>query len=438
MRPSTRDSLLSAMSAAQTPRLVTRLARFFAWLFILVPVAMLFLPWQQNVTGAGRVVAYAPVERQQTIDATVSGRVLKWHVKEGDRVNQGDVLVEIGDFDPQLLERLQQQQNTAVAKVAAKEEELLAYRTQRDNLAAVRDIQVATAQYKADVALQKVRSASEALAAARVTFDTAKVQRERLQRLLGEGLVSRRDYEVAERDMTVASRNVNSAQASLQAATADRWAAQADIERIRADAQAKINAVQAYSNKTLSELEESRASLIKAEVALSRQRTQAVKAPRDGSILRLLANPQAQVVKQGEPLAILIPTTDQYAVELWVDGNDAPLILPGDHVRLQFEGWPAVQFVGWPEVAVGTFGGTVVFIDSTDDGKGKFRTMVIPDKADQAWPSSRFLRQGVNARGWVLLRQVPMGYEIWRQLNGFPPMLTPESPLSDIARKRLK
>ncbi len=432
------NTLLSAMSAAQTPFFVTRLAHMIAWLFVLIPVAMLFLPWQQNVTGTGRVSAYAPLERQQTIDATVAGRIVKWHVKEGDHVKQGDTLLEIGDFDKQLMARLQQQQNAAAAKVAAKEEELRAYQIQQHNLTSVRDIQIATAQYKADVARQKLRSTSESLASAHATLETAKLQHKRMTRLLGEGLVSRRDFELAERDMTIARRSSNSALASLKAAEAELQSAQADIERIRADAQAKISAVSAYANKTLSELEESRGSLIKAEVALSRQHSQLVKAPRDGAILRLLVNPHAQVVKQGDSLAILIPETDHYAVELWVDGNDAPLILPGHHVRLQFEGWPAVQFAGWPEVAIGTFGGTVAFIDSTDDGKGKFRIMVIPDEADHPWPSSRFLRQGVSVRGWVLLRQVAMGYEIWRQLNGFPAMLTSETPLSDVARKRVK
>lgn len=432
------NTFLSAMSAAQTPRLVTRLARLIAWLFILIPLAMLFLPWQQNVNGIGRVVAYAPLERQQTIDAPVAGKIVHWFVKEGDSVKQGDKLVEISDFDRQLPERLQQQKEANAAKVAAKEDELRAYRIQQSNLTSVRDIQLATAQYKVDMSRQKLRSVSEQLAAAGATLATAKLQQQRLERLLTEGLVSKRDFELAERDLTLAQRNRNSAQASLQAAKAELQTAEADIERIGADAQAKINAVSAYANKALSELEESRSSLVKAEVALSRQQSQTIKAPRDGRILRMLVNPNAQVVKQGDALAILIPDTKQYAVELWLDGNDAPLVLPGHHVRLQFEGWPAVQFAGWPEVAVGTFGGTVAFIDSTDNGKGKFRVMVIPDETDQAWPSSRFLRQGVSVRGWVLLQQVAIGYEIWRQLNGFPAMLTSESSITDIARKRVK
>jgi membrane fusion protein, adhesin transport system len=106
-----------------------------------------------------------------------------------------------------------------------------------------------------------------------------------------------------------------------------------------------------------------------------------------------------------------------------VHGNDAALISPGRHVRLQFEGWPAVQFAGWPSVAVGTFGGRVGFVDATDDGKGRFRVVVVPDPEDEDWPSAQYLRQGVRAKGWVLLEQVRLGFELWRQFNGFPPAL---------------
>ena len=114
----------------------------------------------------------------------------------------------------------------------------------------------------------------------------------------------------------------------------------------------------------------------------------------------------------------------QTAVELWVSGNDMPLLHARDKTRLQFEGWPAIQFVGWPSVSVGTFGGQVTLIDATDDGTGRFRVVVAPDPADEQWPTTRYLRQGVRANGWVLLRQVPLGFELWRRFNGFPPTTT--------------
>jgi adhesin transport system membrane fusion protein len=130
------------------------------------------------------------------------------------------------------------------------------------------------------------------------------------------------------------------------------------------------------------------------------------------------------VIKAGDEIASFVPENSRPGVELWVNGNDVPLITPGRHVRLQFEGWPAVQFTGWPAVAVGTFGGTVALVDPTDGGNGTFRILVTPPDGEE-WPSNTYLRQGVRAKGWVLLDTVSLGFELWRQFNGFPPTVTP-------------
>lgn len=426
--------LLSVLSASQTPRFVGQIVTIFAWLFILIPIFALFLPWQQNVNGTGYVSAFAPLERQQTVDSTVSGRILQWHVKEGSKVNEGDLLVEVSDIDPLLPERLKRQREANIAKLDAKQRELASYEIQIDSLLTVRDMKVTAAQYKLDMARQKVAAASEALVSAQASYETAQLQQKRFSRLLGDGLVSRRDFEVAERDAIVGIRSLNSAKAALQSAKAEQNAAEADINQIRADAQAKIDSTTASKNKILGEIEDIRNSLVSNDVSIARQQSQRITAPRSGTVLRLLLNPQGQMVKQGDPLLILVPDIDARAVEVWVSGNDAPLILPGHHARLMFEGWPAIQFVGWPEVAVGTFGGTVAFVDASDNGQGKFRVMIVPDESDHLWPSERFLRQGGAVKAWILLEQVSIGFEIWRQLNGFPPMLTPEHPYRDLDR----
>ena len=133
-------------------------------------------------------------------------------------------------------------------------------------------------------------------------------------------------------------------------------------------------------------------------------------------------------MKKGDLLFTLVPATDELAVELFVLGRDMPLIQNGDRVRLQFQGWPAIQFVGWPSAAVGTFGGKVIALSPTDDIKGDFSLLIAPDPEEPAWPDDRYLRQGVRANGWVLLKQVSLGYEIWRQLNGFPPVISEQEP----------
>jgi hypothetical protein len=144
-------------------------------------------------------------------------------------------------------------------------------------------------------------------------------------------------------------------------------------------------------------------------------------------------------LRPGSPVCVVIPETDERFVEAWIDGMDMPLVtprhegadgamVPGSTVRLQFEGWPAIQFVGWPSVAVGTFGGEVIAVDATDDGKGRFRLVIAPDAQDAEWPGTRWLRQGVRTKAWVLLRQVPLWREAWRQLNGFPPVVADVEP----------
>ncbi len=223
------------------------------------------------------------------------------------------------------------------------------------------------------------------LKAAKIALETAKINVDRQKRLFSEGVSSRRKYENARFEYIKYESQLAAAQIGL----------------------AKIN------------------------VRISRQQSQQVKAPLPGTIIRRMTGQESVLVKQGGILAILVPETKSRVAALWLDGNDIPLIRKGQHVRLQFEGWPAIQFSGWPSVAVGTFGGTVAVIDPTDNGRGKFRILVIPDKKND-WPGSKFLRQGVRVNGWVLLSRVHLWYELWRRFNGFPPAV--DEPAESTAR----
>ncbi len=181
----------------------------------------------------------------------------------------------------------------------------------------------------------------------------------------------------------------------------------------------------------------SSAELARMDVRLARQMTQSIRAPVSGTILRVVPGQGAQIVKQGQPLAVIVPDTKSQAVEIWLSGNDIPLVAEGDKVRLQFEGWPAIQFSGWPSVAVGTFGGEVSLVDAVDNGEGRFRILISPSRGE-AWPETRYLRQGVRAQGWVLLSQVPLGFELWRRFNGFPPAIAKSQTAGTSAGKEAK
>jgi multidrug efflux pump subunit AcrA (membrane-fusion protein) len=180
-------------------------------------------------------------------------------------------------------------------------------------------------------------------------------------------------------------------------------------------------AIIAYKNAQSSEAQ-ALANYTQMQSRFSRQESQLVLAPTDGTIVRLLIGTSSIVVNQGDVVAIFVPKSDQLSAQLWIRGNDLPLVYEGRKVRLQFEGWPAIQFSGWPSVAVGTFGGVVTFVDQTATPEGLFRVIVLPDEGEK-WPESRFIRQGTRVNGWILLNNVALGYELWRQFNGFPPSL---------------
>ncbi len=171
-------------------------------------------------------------------------------------------------------------------------------------------------------------------------------------------------------------------------------------------------------SKYQNELAQATIDKVNIDVRIARQTTQLLKAQTSGIIYKRLSGQESVVVKEGDVLAQIIPNTQSRAVELWIDGNDIPFVRVNQKARLQFEGWPAIQFRGWPEIAVGTFGGVVSFIDPTDNGQGLFRAVIIPN---ESWPDTLYLRQGVRVHGWVQLGEVPLWYELWRQFNGFPP-----------------
>jgi RND family efflux transporter MFP subunit len=177
----------------------------------------------------------------------------------------------------------------------------------------------------------------------------------------------------------------------------------------------------AYKNAQADEAQ-ALANYTQVQSRLSRQESQVIPAPSDGTIVRLLVGTSSIVVNQGQVVAIFVPKSDQLSVQLFIQGKDLPLVHDGRKVRLQFEGWPAIQFSGWPSVAVGTFGGIVRVVDQTATPDGLFRVIVVPEEGEK-WPASQFIRQGTRVNGWILLNTVALGYELWRQFNGFPPSL---------------
>lgn len=410
------------LSLTHTPRAARLLARIVGVGGVILALCLAFVPWQQSVRGDGLVIAYAPLERQQTIEAPIKGRIVEWSVQEGDSVVEGQLVATIADNDPELVTRLEGQRDAIITRAEATRTAMRMMDQQIEALGAVRESAVRSAEAKISATNEKTRAAEQDVEAARAKALTAALNLERVTELHGEGLASRRDLELAQMGHDTAKAELREKLAKQAAAKADQRAARADRSETEASKVASVEKARTELEKFRAELAKHEEDLFELQTKLARQRTMTVTAPRAGRILRVVAKQGGEQVKPGEPLAVLVPDTEARAVELWLDGNDAPLVSPGRHVRLQFEGWPAVQFVGWPSVAVGTFGATVAFVDAAADERGKTRVVVVPDDPGH-WPEGRFLRQSTRVHGWVLLNQVPLGFELWRQFNGFPPAL---------------
>ena len=412
---------LPALRLVESPRAVRKLALMLAVAFALLPVALGLVSWQQNVPGLGRVVAQDPLDRTQIIPAPVTGRLVRLNVQEGSFVQEGDVLAEMEDQDPLYSQRLEQQNQFAIDKVEAARDQVEFYDQQLQNQQDARRLALDGAQFELNVAIEKIKAEENSLEAAEAELEQKRTDRERKWRLFQEGVVSELDYQKAEAAYLSARAKVEESKAKVEQARNAEQAKLTDMGRLGNDLQAKIESTRSLREEARSKAAAAEKELTESLTKLERQKTQTVLAPRTGYVLRVHAAGSADFVPQGDPLIELIPETDELAVELWVSGNDAPLITPGREVRLQFEGWPAVQFAGWPSVAVGTFGGIVKVVDRQGTSDGRFRLLVVPNEEEPPWPDETYLRQGVRADGWVLLDSVRLGYEIWRQLNAFPP-----------------
>lgn len=402
--------------------------RTYAITFAAIFLMVMLLPWQQTSYGEGRVVALAPTDRQQTIEAPVSGRILHWHVHEGSLVKKGDKLVSISDLDPQITERLEQERYALTDRMRAARSRVELIESRVTSLQLSRSEAMSAAESRVGMASERVRQAQQAVAASEAALDTARLNFDRQKSLFEQGLSSQRNVELAELEFKRAKTEEQRAVAGLKSAEQEKKAMQRDANRIARDADAAINEARATTQSAKSELARSNEDLPRIEMRLSRQKTQEVLAPKDGIITRLLVAQEAEYVKEGKGLCLLIPESGRRAVELWIDGNDIPLLNDGREARIMFQGWPALQISGWPQGSFGAFPARVKFIDNADDGHGKFRVLLIPDeKHPDAWPANSMLRQGVRARGWVFINRVTIGYELWRKFNDFPPEIPPDT-----------
>lgn len=401
--------------------------RFLA-VFALILVIILFLPWTQNVSGQGYVTTLTPDQRPQTIQSPIPGRIEEWYVKEGDFVAKGDTILHISEIkneyqDPQLVARTLEQKDAKSRSVTSYQEKIKALESQAVALNRERGLKLSQAKNKLQQARFKVKSDSIDFEAANTNLKIAQTQFNRTVTLQSEGLKAMTDVEAKRLKLQETQAKLISQENKLLASRNEVLNAQLEISRVAASYGDKIAKSQSERFTAESNQFETEAQVAKLENQSTnyqmRNALYYITAPQNGYINKAIKSGIGETFKEGEQLVGIMPANYDLAVETYVAPIDLPLLHLGEKVRIQFDGWPAIFFSGWPNASFGTYGGKIVAIETFISNNGKFRILIAPDNEEAIWPEN--VRVGSGAYTIALLEDVPIWYELWRRLNGFPP-----------------
>jgi len=400
----------------------------FLGAFAIVGVIILFLPWTQNITGRGNVTTLTPDQRPQTIQSPIPGRIESWFVREGDFVAKGDTIMQISEikseyFDPNLVERTGQQRDAKQQSVGSYGEKVKALERQIGALSNERSLKLKQAKNKLLQSKLKVKSDSIDYEAAKTNINIAQTKYNRTETLKEEGFKATKDVENARLKLQETEAKLISQENKLLASKNEVLNSQVEISRVGAMYADKISKAQSDKFTAQSSQFDTEAQVSKLDNQYSNYQMRNdllfIKAPYDGYINKAIRGGVGQTFKEGEALVGMMPAKVDLAVETFVAPIDLPLLHIGEKVRVQFDGWPAIVFSGWPNISYGTYGAKVVAIENFISDNGRFRVLLAPDEEDHKWPKD--IRAGSGAFTMALLEDVPIWFELWRQLNGFPP-----------------
>jgi multidrug resistance efflux pump len=417
-------STIQLMESRKTPKRLSKLILVFGALLLIISL----LPWTQTIKSRGNVTAFAQEKRPQTIQTIIGGRIEKWYVKEGDFVKKGDTLVFLSEtkseyMDPQLIQRTESQIKSKESSASSYMNKVSSLDQQIDALIDNRIIKLQQARNKVNQVKFKVTSDSMNYKANSKQLDIAIKQYERFEELTKQGLKSQTELENRRLKVQEMEAKVVALENSLLSSRNELMNARAELEAIDADYRDKIAKSESDKASALSSLYDVEASVTKMQNEVANYSIRSgyyyITAPQDGFISKALQSGVGETIKEGTAILSIVPTLSDYAVEMYVRPIDLPLLHVGNKVRIQFDGWPAIVFSGWPNVSHGTYGGIVAAIDNFISENGQYRVLVQPDPEDYRWPKA--LRMGVGVFSMVLLNDVPIWYELWRNINGFPP-----------------
>ena len=398
------------------------------YFFGFIGLVILFLPWTQNIRSHARVTALKPNQRPQTIHSIIAGRIEKWYVQEGQFVKKGDTILFISEtkeeyLDPDLVNNTEQQLKAKEFTVQSYMGKVRANDSQIDALIKSRKLKFEQATNKIAQANLKIQSDSIELAAAALNNKIAKEQLIRMESLYKEGLKSLTDLETRRLKLQETQAKVISKENDYLTSKNELINATIELQSINADYSDKIAKSESEKYASLSNMYDAEAVVSKLQNQFMNYSIRSgmyyILAPQDGYITQAIQVGIGETIKEGAEIISIMPSDYELAVEMFVNPMDIPLLEKEQKVQIQFDGWPAVIFSGWPGISYGTYGGKIVAIDNFVSENGKYRVLISQENDVYNWPHE--IRLGAGASTMTLLKEVPVWYELWRQINGFPP-----------------
>jgi len=402
--------------------------RYWFWGTLFVLLLCLFLPWTQNIRSKGKVTTLRPEQRPQEINTIIGGRIVNWRVREGDRVKKGDTLLQLTEvkesyLDPQLVQRTGEQLDAKQRSVGLYQSKADAAATQLQALEREQQLKLEQNRNKLEQQTRKIQAAEQDLQAAINEVQVNDRQLSAGKTMYEAGAVALIDVERRKVNYQNALAKKISLENRLANEKQERTILEIELNSIRQSYAEKLAKTSGDRLQALSEAASGEAETAKLQNQYAsftiRNGMYFILAPQDGQVINARKAGIGEIVKDGERILDIVPDRIQFAVELFVRPMDLPLVNVGQPVRFWFDGFPAIVFSGWPQASYGTFGGVVSAVERNVNEDGNFRVLVAEDPNDKPWPVQ--LRMGAGAQGMALLKNVPVWYELWRNINGFPP-----------------
>lgn len=394
----------------------------------LIILGILFLPWTQNIKSRGNITSLFQEQKPQKIFSPIAGKMNRWWVKEGDFVNQGDTLAKISEIkaeylDPKLISRTEEQLDAKKGTIGYYEQKVKSTEDQIVNLRTSKKLKQDQLANKITQLQQKLTGERSELDAAGNEYNLVKDQFERNQKMFKEGLISQTTFQQRNASMqnalakkTIAENKVNQTLQEIQNT-------KIELRGVDQEYSEKMNKAESDKFQSLGMIETGKGEIAKLENQVAnytiRDGMYYILAPQSGQIINAQKAGIGEILKDGEELLTIVPTNTNYAVEMYVRPVDLPLVMPGQDVRFIFDGFPAILFAGgWPEQSFGTFAGKIKAVENNINEQGMFRVIVVENPKEKKWPKQ--IKMGAGANGIALLNDVPLWYELWRNINGFP------------------